>query len=1133
MDPAPSWGGDSPEKQYKEYHRNLLLWLVEAEARLPTNLIGKRIIDSIPLGSKLSALVAHLAVEEICAENGHRQILRIIEEAHEYLKDQRLEQAFDEAIFKGRRDRGTSLTTFLTNKKAAFAELKKQGLDLLATSAGRHLLGHLILRQGAFSQDQRQRLKVVTNGSIDFKELEKAIQKVFGDRLDEHQHADHPPTPRRWRSASYWGEDVDEDWEDEELTYTAYEIDDIDPFEDLMSLSENHDTQLAFYEELPVVMDESDALEAVAGHIEDVFYEVHNRLHSKGKGKGKKGKGKSPSSKTYGMGSPPSFGHGKGGGYLEHRRLLQASRNGRGYDKPWMHRSGSKLTLSELKAKTRCHQCKQVGHWSKECPHRSKHASPTSRSSSSTTGLSAAGMSAGFFVQPPATTLAGGSSFLTKSSEAKFGGEYMPADFAALTFCFLAVHEDEGTALVDTAAQHGLVGKETLLRHDHLLQEHHGLQVQWSHEAGGSVRGVCGQEETTSIAYVPIGIGQRSGVLRVQVVPGNIPFLLPAYFLTSVGAVIDMEHSYIVYTKLGTSQHMKRLATGHVAVSIVDFGKSGFNVPANFAAPESQAWSVEPVPDWATVPWPADWSLDAHSLSAMGALAPLVAALVFLGSTPSMAGLPRSASITSTSRSTPPSTTTPTLGGASFAAGSGRTKSAGASQDFIPGGDECRNLDDGTSRGSSTTSGNGQGQWQIPGACAGAVSYAQPSHEQARCQPPHELPRVHRVQTTPDHAADARHGIAQLEQHPVLHPGPLLPEDCSQEQGQGIQAGDSISEFTGATRQTFSFDDSDFVDYVNTENRLQDESSAIRTTQASQGGGDCTDGPGLCGSGFMARRGSQPDPPPWKRSCGASDDRRSSCGSRDAPARGTVPVLRHLSSGRGGTPSPQPIDAPALEVRQPQLSTSLGTIGGISQTGSGSSDLPTMPEQGDASDCPGRRSRERGDPVHGRELQLGSLSLRDANGLCQDRPLQRESPLQLNGWLKHLPSLQDDQHFQELAMTLDIDQNHTYVATSCGDVSRGVAPVLTGEVLSRKIVMTKDGSQWNAVHVTQIPGEDYSLGASVSFLTLYEFTKDFIGYVNDTELYEQEITLAKTTKNDLMKSLDDLLPNYGAYWTLW
>ena len=128
---------------------------------------------------------------------------------------------------------------------------------------------------------------------------------------------------------------------------------------------------------------------------------------------------------------------------------------------------GSKLTLTELKAKTRCHQCKQVGHWSRECPHRSKHASPTSRSSGSTTGVST-----GFFAQPAATTLTGGGSFLTTTPELKKSEEYMPA--AVLSFCYLAVHEDEGTALVDTAAQRGLVGLETLQRHDHLLQERFG-----------------------------------------------------------------------------------------------------------------------------------------------------------------------------------------------------------------------------------------------------------------------------------------------------------------------------------------------------------------------------------------------------------------------------------------------------------------------------------------------------------------------------------------------------------------------------------------------------------------------------------------------------------------------------------
>ena len=130
-------------------------------------------------------------------------------------------------------------------------------------------------------------------------------------------------------------------------------------------------------------------------------------------------------------------------------------------------------------------------------------------------------------------------------------------------FVFLNTQHSNGTALVDTAAQHGLVGIQTLEDHDHLLRSQFGLQVLWSHESGGTVRGVCGAEETTKIAYVPIGLGGKSGVLRVQVVPGDIPFLLPAYFLSDLGAVIDMKHATIMYMNLGIKQHMKRLHTGH------------------------------------------------------------------------------------------------------------------------------------------------------------------------------------------------------------------------------------------------------------------------------------------------------------------------------------------------------------------------------------------------------------------------------------------------------------------------------------------------------------------------------------------------------------------------------------------
>ena len=98
--------------------------------------------------ARVEALVSHLTVEEITAPHGWEQVIKIIEKAHEYLKVAKLEQAFNAAIFGGRRKAGQTLTGFLASKRAAFAELKKQGLDLLDSDAGQHLLGHLVSSAG-------------------------------------------------------------------------------------------------------------------------------------------------------------------------------------------------------------------------------------------------------------------------------------------------------------------------------------------------------------------------------------------------------------------------------------------------------------------------------------------------------------------------------------------------------------------------------------------------------------------------------------------------------------------------------------------------------------------------------------------------------------------------------------------------------------------------------------------------------------------------------------------------------------------------------------------------------------------------------------------------------------------------
>ena len=74
-----------------------------------------------------------------------------------------------------------------------------------------------------------------------------------------------------------------------------------------------------------------------------------------------------------------------------------------------------------------------------------------------------------------------------------------------LSYTYACGSEDAGgSALVDTAAQHGLIGEQTLHKHDLYLQQHYRLRVQLTGEEGGTVRGVCGSEQVTKIAYIPI-----------------------------------------------------------------------------------------------------------------------------------------------------------------------------------------------------------------------------------------------------------------------------------------------------------------------------------------------------------------------------------------------------------------------------------------------------------------------------------------------------------------------------------------------------------------------------------------------------------------------------------------------------
>ena len=64
------------------------------------------------------------------------------------------------------------------------------------------------------------------------------------------------------------------------------------------------------------------------------------------------------------------------------------------------------------------------------------------------------------------------------------------------------------------------------------------------------------------------------------------------YFLDQLGAVIGVSNLLIAYTRLSVVQNMSRRSSGHVAVTLCEFGQ-GWYVPATYDFLKSEIWKVK------------------------------------------------------------------------------------------------------------------------------------------------------------------------------------------------------------------------------------------------------------------------------------------------------------------------------------------------------------------------------------------------------------------------------------------------------------------------------------------------------------------------------------------------------------
>ena len=330
---------------------------------------------------------------------------------------------------------------------------------------------------------------------------------------------------------------------------------------------------------------------------------------------------------------------------------------------------------------------------------------------------------------------------------------------------------------MDTAAQHGLIGKATLERLDQHLMDHFGLRVQYTNEDGGTVRGVCGSEEKTPIAYIPIGLSGCSGLLRVQIVPGPVPCLLPAYLLTDMGSIIDMVGLNMFHTNIGVIQRMRRRDTGHVEVSITEFG-AGFSMPVSASFGRSQVWSARPLPTPIRFANACDMRVSLEALLLALAIGGLDAGSQLPDDGGPAAGAPRRPTLSSSAR-------------ALRETGAGHAAEGGRAAGGIKEGELDKEPDDpGCSRRSWGAATPGAAHWSKPvfGSSASTVANVHALFDEPRLQQGLGLDQVFGMRShRADSEADARPHDGM--EHGACPPGPDLQDSTKHQRREGSQEG--------------------------------------------------------------------------------------------------------------------------------------------------------------------------------------------------------------------------------------------------------------------------------------------------------------------------------------------------------